>query len=282
MHDSSIVIGHVQHVITAGLFSGSALHQLAGIADPQQLLLDMQGEIDIPVLADDRIVLKGGERFVIGTGNNPIADNPCLRHPIVFHLNGQPITPEQGFQYAKVSANEIRALDPHARDSDGVIVDIDGLADEPIKSEWRLILQKWYHFLVVPCGNVGLQGLLEQQVAQVQQAHPSARLETEGGAHYLVVPDFPLPGHWSQARVTLMVVLPNGYPMAPPDMFWVDPYLRLPNGAEAAGAQCVETHLGRQWQRFSWHYTDGQAWNPARSSLLSHIQFAKARLNQAM
>lgn len=278
----TIHIDHAEHVIAPGLAQGHTLLQLAGIAAPQQLLLDIHNDIDIPIGADDWIVLKGGEHFVVGSGQNPTQDNPCMRHPIQFHLNGSPIPAEQAFHHAKVSASDIKRLDPHARDNDGVVVDLSGLADEPLKDGWRLVLQKWYHFIIVPCGNVGLQGVLEQQLSQVQAHYPDAKLEMDNGVRYLVIPSFSVPEHWNISTVTLMAVVPNGYPVAAPDMFWVDGPLRLNDGREPAGAQCYEQHLGRQWQRFSWHYADGQAWSTARSSLLSHVQFAVSRLQQAM
>jgi hypothetical protein len=163
------------------------------------------------------------------------------------------------------------------------VLDLRGLADEILPPEGRLILSRHDEFLTVPCGNVGLQMLVEQQLEEVRQHFPLARFEQmpQPGC-YLVVPEFPVPNHWDRNSKTLMVMVPNGFPLAALDMFWVSPHLRLRDGREAQAANCFELHLGESWQRFSWHYSGPLGWRPGQSSLLSHLRFASTRLQQSM
>lgn len=282
MKTKSIKIDGIAHVVHPGLVQGRELFELVGgLSAPAQLLIDLDGEIDIPVIADDYLVIRGGERFVIGDGRPPIDDNPCLKHPVRIKLNGHEVEQEAAFHRPKVTIEDIRRLDPNAQPGDGVILDLRGLADEVFPPSARLILHGGEEFLTVPCGNVGLQTLIEQQLDEVRQHFPQAQYEDTPQCGYLVVPDYPVPNHWDQEAITLMVIIPNGYPLAAPDMFWVSPSLRLRDGRAAEAANQIEQHLGKAWQRFSWHYSNSNSWRPGHSSLLTHLRFANARLLQA-
>lgn len=273
------IAGEHKHV-TPGLVMGQTLLSVGGICHPSQLLLEVHGDIDIPVAPGDGILIRGGEVFSIGNGHHPIEDNPCLRHPTHFCFNSEAVHADKLFSKAKVLGAELKKLDPNLKPNDKLYADLDGLADEHIADDLRLILQPKDCFITVPCGNVGLN-LTHLHLEEVQKAYPDARIEEGGSQRYLVVPTFPLPEHWQQPATSLLVQIPNGYPMACMDMFWVSPALRLKNGREPEGASVYEQHLGMQWQRFSWHYVDPQnAWRQGRSSLLTHLQFCGDRLNQ--
>jgi hypothetical protein len=60
------------------------------------------------------------------------------------------------------------------------------------------------------------------------------------------------------------------------DMFWVDPALQLASGEEPQSSN-LEVHFGRTWRRFSWHRNS--PWVPGRDDLLTHLEFARVRLN---
>lgn len=274
-----IEIDRKQRSIIPGLVSGQDLINLAAIVAPEQLLLEISGDMDVPVAPTDAILIQGGEQFSIGDGSPQIEDNPCLRHPIHFLFNNHQVRKEQLFPYAKVTGSEIKRLDPNLQQGDMLVADLEGLADEPIRDDQRILLQHRDRFITVPCGNVGLGDLLEQQLGAVQAVFPRADLHEHGGSRYLLVEGVPTPAHFTPNEVSLLVVVPNGFPMAAPDMFWVDPPLRLTDGREPEGGNCYEQHLGRTWQRFSWHYAQGQtAWRIGVSSLLTHLQFCQARL----
>lgn len=68
------------------------------------------------------------------------------------------------------------------------------------------------------------------------------------------------------------------YPMSAMDMFWVDVDLTLASGAIPAGSESIETYFGRQWRRYSWHRN--APWRPGRDNLVSHFEFAVARLQR--
>ena len=239
-----IRIGRNHADIQAGLQFGRDLIQLANIKD-QQLLLEVDGDIDVPVAPDDIIFIQGGEQFVIGDNNPPIEDNPCLRHPIKFKFNGNIISDNQMFKHAKVTVAAIKALDPNLKQGDILVADLAGLADEVLHDNYRIILQKKDQFITVPCGNVGYDDLITKQLCEVKSRFPNASLETDGVNQYLVIPDFSLPSHFTPNVVTFLMILPNGYPISAPDMFWVTPKVFVNAMQEPQGASVYETYLDK-------------------------------------
>ena len=277
-----IIVDREKREITPGLTAGSTLLSLAGLTGSEQLLLEVRDELDIPIDAGDGIIIQGGEVFSIGKGTPPIEDNPFLHHGLRIFFNGDLIPEELALHHAKATGAQLKTLDPNIRPGDVLYSDLDDLADEVIPDSMRIILQPKDRFITVPAGNVGAEDLVELHLTEVQASYPEAYLTEDGGTRYLVVPGFQLPEQWSNQIITLLAIIPNGYPMAPMDMFWVDPEVRLTGGAEPNAASSREMHLGRQWQRFSWHYTNPQTgWRPGSSNLLSHLRFCMARFSSA-
>lgn len=275
-----IRIGRTKVEIQPGLQTGEDLIQLADIST-EQLLLEIDGDIDVPVAPDDIIFIQGGEQFVIGDNDPPIDDNPCLRHPVKFQFNSLLVDDGKLFKHAKVTVSEIKALDQNLKNGDILVADLAGLADEVLHDNDRIILQKTDQFITVPCGNVGYEHLLSNQLEDVKEIYPTAKLETDGSSQYLVIENFDIPKHFSPHTITFLMIIPNGYPMSAPDMFWTLPPVKVNGHNEPEGASVHETYLDKRWQRFSWHYQDSQHWKIGTSDLLSHIKFCQTRLAQA-
>jgi len=134
--------------ITPGAKRGQELMTLARIEAPEQLVLEIDGDVDIAVGPSDLIVIRGGEKFSVGDGSPPLPDNPTMRKPIGATLNEQPLTAFGGGRHGKVSAAELvlwaggGALD--------VWIDLDGLADELMLAVDRIVLQPKDQFITVP------------------------------------------------------------------------------------------------------------------------------------
>jgi hypothetical protein len=280
MRTVSIHIDRQSIEIAPGLTLGQDLINKAALSGAQQLLLERKGDVDILITPQDGILLRGGEEFVISDGSPPVEDNPCLKHPVRFDFNGNAVPQGQLFVQAKATGAEIKRLDPNLKASDQLIADLDHLADEVIPDSLRMILQKRDKYITAPCGNVG-DGLMLDQLTELKAHFPEARIEIFDGKQLLIVPNCPLPNHWGEETTTLLVVLPNGFPIAAPDMFWVLPHLRLKDGREAAGATERTVYLGQTWQRFSWHLTEGvSAWRVGHSTMLSYVHFCLTRFAQ--
>lgn len=82
---------------------------------------------------------------------------------------------------------------------------------------------------------------------------------------------FRLPDGYEPRDVDLLLRLPAGYPDASPDMYWVQPPVRLVRtGAFPAAADQMESHLGTTWQRFSRHLAPG-VWRPGADTLQAYL-----------
>jgi E2/UBC family protein E len=101
-------------------------------------------------------------------------------------------------------------------------------------------------------------------------------LIADGAQIGIVVRGVELPqGSYDPYRCDILLRTDTQYPLSAMDMFWVSPRLRLADGREPAGTS-EESAFGETWLRFSWHRNS--AWVPGRDDLVSHFDFALARL----
>ena len=94
----------------------------------------------------------------------------------------------------------------------------------------------------------------------------------------LVFKDFRLGEGFNVEHSNLLIRIPRSYPDAAPDMFWVDRNVALANGAVPLNADSIETHLSREWRRFSWHRQ--QPWNPTVDNIYAYVEFITRRLRE--
>ena len=99
-------------------------------------------------------------------------------------------------------------------------------------------------------------------------------VEAEGTA-CVVFSAYPLPRGYSKKASDLLLMLPLSYPNGKPDMFWLEPDVALAGGGVPKSADQIETHVNRQWRRFSWHVS---SWNPATDNLRTFLEFINCRL----
>ncbi len=85
-------------------------------------------------------------------------------------------------------------------------------------------------------------------------------LETGPDLSWFIILGWRLMEGWSKGETKLLVLIPPGYPVTPPDNFYVDSDLRLVGGA-MPGSTSAESQAGRQWLRFSYH-VEGGDWSP--------------------
>ena len=90
--------------------------------------------------------------------------------------------------------------------------------------------------------------------------------------------EYPVPPTYSKNQTELLIRLPVSYPNGHPDMFWTDVDLATKDGRKPKSADQIETYLGRQWRRFSWH---PQKWNPGVDNLSTYLEFVNTGLTKA-
>jgi len=93
-------------------------------------------------------------------------------------------------------------------------------------------------------------------------------LEHAADLSWFIVPRWTLPPGWSRTETPVLVFVPPGYPVTPPDCFFAAPDLRLANGAQP-GNSGLQHQLGREWLWFSYH-VDQSTWHPSADPASGH------------
>ena len=116
---------------------------------------------------------------------------------------------------------------------------------------------------------------LGDEVKKLQDEGVLVEVSESGGMACVVLRDHPLPPTYNKPVTDLLLRMPLSYPNGKPDMFWVDTEVSLTDGSVPQRAGTIETHMERQWRRFSWH---PQSWNPATGDLRMFLEFVNCRL----
>jgi hypothetical protein len=122
--------------------------------------------------------------------------------------------------------------------------------------------------------------LLEEDLARLHGQGFRFEIVCAGAEVGIVVHDVRLPdGVYSRRSTDMLLKTTVLYPQSEMDMFWVQPEVLLASGAEPVATN-LEVHFGRTWRRFSWHRNC--PWVPGRDDLLTHLEFARARLEHGL
>ncbi|WP_424946015.1 E2/UBC family protein [Candidatus Spongiihabitans sp.] len=89
----------------------------------------------------------------------------------------------------------------------------------------------------------------------------------------IVISRYALPVGYTLSEVEIMILIPQDYPMAQLDMFYLSPDVAKTNG-NAIGAVSNELHFNRQWQRWSRHYQ----WQVGINNIATHLGVVKNAL----
>jgi Prokaryotic E2 family E len=104
------------------------------------------------------------------------------------------------------------------------------------------------------------------------------KVNSQGGFTMVQIQNYkPGPG-LRPDEVTILLRLPAGFPDVYPDMFWVDPPVQHTSGRPIAGTSYMETHLDRQWQRWSRHVI--YDWRPGIDNLSTYLAYVRRCFDQ--
>ena len=97
------------------------------------------------------------------------------------------------------------------------------------------------------------------------------RGEIERGPNleWVIVKHWKLDAGWNKDEVEVLVQIPAGYPVTPPDNFYATADLRLENGGEPGNASANQTIAGRPWLQFSYHIEPSD-WQPKSDPAAGH------------
>ena len=112
--------------------------------------------------------------------------------------------------------------------------------------------------------------LPQSDAVYLNERNVAHEISVDSGMTCVVMPRWPLPSGFDRDVVDLLIRLSPGYPDVPPDMWWFSPPVHLENGKALPATSVIETYLGRRWQRWSRHFSNGQ-WQSGVDGLESFL-----------
>jgi hypothetical protein len=116
---------------------------------------------------------------------------------------------------------------------------------------------------------------LDKELAELQETE--VLVTEEPDVINVAIRNFAVGAGFNQTTTELLLRIPRSYPDAGPDMFWTSRDLLLSNGGVPQAAESMETYIGKEWRRFSWHKA---AWNPRIDNLHGYLEFIRKRLRE--
>jgi hypothetical protein len=123
--------------------------------------------------------------------------------------------------------------------------------------------------------------LPQTDVACLAEREIEYTVTAEANMTCVVFPGYRLPSGYDRPASDLLLRLQPGFPDVPPDMWWFNPAIRLANGRVVPATEVIERHLGKDWQRWSRHFTPGQ-WRSGVDSLESFLALIRKELERCL
>lgn len=107
----------------------------------------------------------------------------------------------------------------------------------------------------------------KEEIELIQKNH--GHLETGPSFEWVLIKNWQLPPGWNKPETNVLVFVPPGYPVTPPDNFFADNDLRLSSGRQPGNTTPNQSHQGSQWLQFSYHVEKAD-WKPHADILQGH------------
>jgi hypothetical protein len=107
----------------------------------------------------------------------------------------------------------------------------------------------------------------KEEISLIQARY--GEIEVGSDLNWVIIKQWKLPPGWSRTETEVLVPIPPGYPVTPPDNFYTADDLRLANGNPPGNATPGQSQLGRLWLQFSYHVEPGD-WHPHADLLQGH------------
>ena len=103
---------------------------------------------------------------------------------------------------------------------------------------------------------------------------------SENSSAAVIIESWNLPaGKYDHEEVSVLLLVPDGYPDAAPDMFYVHPWIRLLGATDWPRAAAVSySFRGSNWQRWSRHWSD---WRPGIDGIQTWLLKVRHALESA-
>lgn len=86
---------------------------------------------------------------------------------------------------------------------------------------------------------------------------------------WVIIKKWLLLSGWNKTETPVLVLIPSGYPVTPPDNFYTDNDLRLVNEGLPGNSSVNVSQLEKSWLQFSYH-VEPEDWKPHADILQGH------------
>lgn len=111
----------------------------------------------------------------------------------------------------------------------------------------------------------------EEEMAYIDTLSPEWETVKINGERWLLMPDFFIPDGYTVNKAIAAINIPLEYPVAQLDMVYFYPAIKRKDGKVIGQTQYSREIDGKNYQRWSRHYTQKNPWNPAGDSIITHI-----------
>lgn len=104
----------------------------------------------------------------------------------------------------------------------------------------------------------------------------------ESGDRWLLIHDLVLPPGIIVPSTSAAIHIPSGYPSGALDMAYFYPAIERIDGRVIPATQAFVSIDGKQWQRWSRHYTAANPWRPGEYNVVTHLNLAGTWIEAAI
>ena len=120
---------------------------------------------------------------------------------------------------------------------------------------------------------------IRRELARVSAVHGALTIDPE--FRWFIVNKWTLPFGWSKESTCVLILIPAGYAVTPPDNFWTDVDLCLSSGVPPGNTSIASPLDGQPWRQFSYH-VEVADWRPeGGDTLLTFLGGVGSRLREA-
>lgn len=92
---------------------------------------------------------------------------------------------------------------------------------------------------------------------------------------WLIIHSFTLPACFVGDETSVAISIPSGYPTAPLDMAYFHPAIVRVDGSPIPNTEASVQVDGKNWQRWSRHYTTENPWKPGEYNTATHLHLVR-------
>lgn len=106
-------------------------------------------------------------------------------------------------------------------------------------------------------------------------------LEIDQDLRWFIIKKWPLVSGWNKESTRVLILIPSGYAITPPDNFYTDADFAVKGGAQPGNTSAAQPISGQQWLQFSYHI-EASDWQPENGhNLLTFLGGVDRRLREA-